>query len=489
MRVEQLTFSSVTTSFTKSLFMMNCVKYLRDMRRVSGSAIAVMCAIVIAAASTGSAWAQSRGVPIVRDAEIEALVRDYARPIFRAAGLSKSGIDIILVNDSRFNAFVAGRRLFVNTGALMIAETPNEVIGVFAHEAGHLAGGHQDRLRQQLKKAQTIAIVSALLGIGATAAGAASNSGALAGAGGAIAAGGAEAARRGLLGYQRTEEATADRSALKYLRKTKQSPRGMIRTFERFASALSLSGSRADPYKLSHPLPRERIANLSELAEKSPYYDKADSKGLQQRHDMARAKIAAFTQGQAAVSRMFSKNKRSLAALYGDAIITYLHGSPSAALKKVDALIKVSPKNAYFHELRGDVLIKANKAGAAAKAYSKATRLDPHRTGLLQAGYGHALVASGKPENLKKAVGVLKKAIAADRENPASYHLLAQAQGRLGKIPEAELATAEGHFYSGKFQDAKIFATRAQLKMKKGSPGWLRAADIIKFRIPGKKKK
>ncbi len=484
-----MTFSRATTSFTKILSMAICLKYIHDLGRIGSTVIAIMFALVIALTSTASVWAQSRAVPIVRDAEIEALVRDYARPIFRAAGLSKSGIDIILVNDSRFNAFVAGRRLFVNTGALMIAETPNEIIGVFAHEAGHLAGGHQDRLRQQLKKAQTIAIVSTLLGLGATAAGAASNSGALAGAGGAIAAGGAEAAMRGLLGYQRTEETTADRSALKYLRKTKQSPRGMIRTFERFASALSLSGSRTDPYKLSHPLPRERIANLSELAKKSPYYDKADAKNLQLRHDMARAKIAAFTQGQSAVARMFSKTKGSLAARYGDAITTYLYGNPAAALKKVDALIKASPKNAYFHELRGDVLIKANKAGAAAKAYSKATRLDPHRTGLLQAGYGHALVASGKPANLKKAVGVLKKAIAADRENPVSYHLLAQAQGRLGNIPEAELATAEGHFYSGKFQEAKIFATRAQLKMKKGSPGWLRAADIIKFKIPGKKKK
>lgn len=448
---------------------------------------AVVVVSLVAVMQPVKTWAQ-RSLPIVRDAEIEALVRDYARPIFKAAGLSKSGIDIILVNDSSFNAFVAGRRMFVNTGALMTAETPNEIIGVFAHEAGHLAGRHQERLRQQLKRAQTIAIVSTLLGVGATAAGAATNSGALAGVGGGIAAGGAEAARRGLLAYQRGEEATADRSALKYLRKTKQSPRGMLRTFERFASALSLSGSRTDPYKLSHPLPRERIANLSELAHKSPYFEKADPPALQQRHDMARAKIAAYTQGPSAVARMFAKQRTSMAALYGDAITTYLHGNPRAALKKVDALLKKAPKNPYFHELRGDVLIKANDTAGAAQAYARATKLDPRRTGLLQAGYGHALVASGQPSDLKKAVKVLQKAINADRENPASYHLLAQAQGRLGNIPEAELATAEGHFYSGNFREAKIFATRAQQKIRRGSPAWLRAEDIIAFKIPGKKR-
>ena len=123
---------------------------------------------------------RSQGVPMVRDAEIEALVRDYARPIFKAAGLSKSGIDIILVNDPRFNAFVAGRRMFINTGALLAAETPNEIIGVIAHEAGHIAGGHQERLRHQLARAQTMAIVGTLLGVGAVAAGAATDNSGLA---------------------------------------------------------------------------------------------------------------------------------------------------------------------------------------------------------------------------------------------------------------------------------------------------------------------
>ncbi len=449
--------------------------------------LVLLCVAQLALAPVSSALAQSRSLPIVRDAEIEALVRDYARPIFKAAGLSRSGIDIVLVNDSSFNAFVAGRRMFVNTGALMTAETPNEIIGVFAHEAGHLAGGHQDRLREQLKRAQTMSIVAALLGIGASAAGALSNNGGLASVGGGLAAGGAELARRGLLSYQRTEEITADRSALEYLKRTKQSPKGMIVTFERFASALSLSGSRADPYQLSHPLPRDRIANLEAVARKSPYYDKADPPALQQRHDMARAKIAAYTQGQSAVARMFARDRGSLAARYGDAILTYLNGNPAAALKKIDELIRKQPKNPYFQELRGDILIKANKAGEAAKAYATASRLDPSRSGLLQAGYGQALVAAGDKASLKKAVGVLRKAITTDRENPASYHILAQAQGRLGNVAEAELATAEGHFYSGRFQDAKIFATRAQQKLKRGSPGWLRADDIIRYRVPGKK--
>lgn len=451
-----------------------------------GALAAALVAGQLAFAPPARAQGQ-QSVPIVRDAEIEALVRDYARPILKAAGLSKSGIDIILVNDDSFNAFVAGRRMFINTGALMIAETPSEIIGVIAHEAGHIAGGHQERLRDQLARAQTMAIVASLLGIGATIAGAATDSRGLASAGGGIAMGGAEVARRGLLGYQRTEETTADRSALEYLSRTGQSAKGMLKTFERFASTLALSGARVDPYQLSHPMPRERIANLSTLAKASPHFDRADPPDLQLRHDLARAKIAAYTQGPSTVRRLFRNDPRGLAATYGDAIATYLNGSPRNAIAKADALIEAQPKNPYFHELRGEILMKANRPAHAAEAFATAIRLDPARSGMLQVAHGQALLATGKPELVKKAVAELRKGLDRDPENVAGYRFLAQAYGQLGEIGQAELATAEGHFHSGNHQDARIFAARAQTKLKRGAPAWVRAQDIINFRVPGKK--
>ncbi|MGP2492787.1 M48 family metalloprotease [Mesorhizobium sp. PUT5] len=440
----------------------------------------------MAVSASFSAFAQ--GVPVVRDAEIEALVRDYARPIFKAAGLSNAGIQIILVNDPTFNAFVAGRRLFINTGALLQAETPNEIIGVIAHECGHLAGGHQQRLRDQLERAKTMAIVAGLLGAGALAAGAASNNRGLAGAGMGLATGGSELARRSLLTYQRGEETTADRSAITYLNATGQSGKGMLKTFERFQSALSLSGAQIDPYRISHPMPQDRIASLQTLVEKSPYFGKTDPAALQQRHDMMRVKISAFTQGQAATSRLLRKSPDPLAVQYGDAISTYLNGDPRSALTKTDALLKKQPKNPYFQELRGDILMKANKPADAASAYAKAVSLDPVKSGLLPVSYGQALMAVGTPDALKKAVGQISSGLERDRENAAGYRYLAQAYGELGEISKADLATAEGYYYGGAYQDAKIFALRAQRGLKQGEPGWVRAQDIINYRQTGKTK-
>jgi predicted Zn-dependent protease len=451
------------------------------------SAVAVAVATPVLTAAPTVASAQG-SVPIVRDAEIEALVRDYARPILGAAGLSKSNIDIILVNDRRFNAFVAGRRIFINTGALLMAETPNEIIGVLAHEAGHIAGGHQERLREQLERAQTMAIVAGLLGLGAVVAGAASNSGEVAQAGAGIAAGGGEFARRGLLGYQRTEEITADRSAITYLNATHQSAKGMLKTFGRFQSALSLSGTKIDPYQISHPVPRERIANLETLAQASPYFNTQDSPTLQERHDLMRAKIAVFTQGAEGASRLFRKQRSGLAATYAEAISAYQYGNPRTAVAKADALIKERPKNPYFQELRADSLMKANRPAEAAQAYERAMKLDPVKSSMLQVGYGQALLATGKPELIRKAVDVLQQGLERDKQNVSGYQYLAQAYGRLGDEASAELALAEGHYYSGNYQDAKIFAARSQMKFKRGSPGWVRAQDIINYRT-GKKKK
>ncbi|WP_019170386.1 M48 family metalloprotease [Pseudaminobacter salicylatoxidans] len=454
--------------------------------KAARSVAAISLATAIAVSASVDAFAQGR-VSVVRDAEIEALVRDYARPIFKAAGL-RPGVSIILVNDRSFNAFVAGQRMFINTGALLQAETPNEIIGVIAHEAGHIAGGHQERLREQLARAQTMAIVAGLLGAGAIVAGAATKSGELAQAGGGIAMGGGEMARRGLLGYQRTEETTADRSAITYLAATGQSAKGMLTTFERFQSALSLSGARVDPYQISHPTPRDRISNLEQLAKNSPYYDRKDPPALQLRHDMMRAKIAVFTEGQGAVSRLFRKEPTGLAAQYGNAMATYLYGNARAALPKIDALLKQQPKNPYFHELRGDALMKTNQPAKAAESYARAVQLDQVKSGVLPISYGQALLAIGTPDSLKKAVTQIRTGLDRDRENATGYRYLAQAYGQLGDIAEAELATAEGHYYSGAYRDAKIFAARAQQKFKRGTPGWIRAQDIINSRQGTKKK-
>src|ERR1700754_1199675 len=198
--------------------------------------IALATALATAAAPM-SALAQG-GIPLIRDAEAEQLLRDYTRPILRAAGLERQNIQMVIINDVSFNAFVAdGRRIFVNTGAILQSETPNQIIGVLAHETGHLAGGHLAKIREQLANAQTQLIIAMLLGAGAMVAGSrgGANSG-LANAGAAAVSAPQEMIRRTLLSYVRQQEESADKAGVKYLAATGQSARGMYETFKRFSS-------------------------------------------------------------------------------------------------------------------------------------------------------------------------------------------------------------------------------------------------------------
>ena len=360
---------------------------------------------------------------IIRDAEIETLLRDYSRPIFAAAGIPAGSTTIILMGDRSFNAFVAGeRRLFINTGALMDAKTPNEIIGVIAHESGHIKGGHLSRLHQQLQNAQILSVVGMLLGAGA-AVGAATSRGTVGsdGAGmiGAI-LGPQEMVRRSLLSYQRSEEQAADRSAIDFLNATHQSPQGLLDTFKRFSQDSMFRSASVDPYVFSHPLPTERIANLESLAAKSPYRDAKDPPALQARHEMARAKLFGFSATASEVGRRYPLSDNSMPARYARSIVDFRSKRISDALAKIDGLIKEQPSNPYFWELRGQCLLEFGRAAEAVTALRKAVSLAPN-AGLIRILLGHALISTDQSSNLDEAILELSNAVNREPDSPDGF--------------------------------------------------------------------
>ncbi len=137
-------------------------------------------------------------------------------------------------------------------------------------------------------------------------------------------------------------------------------------------------------------------------------------------------------------------------------------GLAKAALDKIDALIVKQPNNPWFHEFRGEILMTAGRANEAEAAFTKAAKLDPSKSGLIQASIGQAIVTGGRPEKMKDAVAQIQRGLEADPGNSSAYRFLAMAYGKLGQIGDAELATAEGYWEAGNFKDAKVFAARAQ---------------------------
>ena len=450
------------------------------------TALAVAAALALAPVAPALAQEkENRGPPVLRDTEAESLLREYTRPILRAAGLEKQNIQIVIINDSSFNAFVAdGRRIFVNYGAIMQSETPNQLIGVLSHETGHLAGGHLAKMREQMAQAQTQMIIAMLLGAGAMVAGArgGSNNG-LANAGAAAIAGPQEMIRRNLISYVRQQEENADRAGVKFLTATGQSPRGMYETFKRFTNDSLFAARGADPYLQSHPMPAERVAALEELARSSPYWDKKDDPALQLRHDMMRAKISAFMERQDTVYRRYPLSNDSLPARYARAITTYLHGDLRSALAQIDGLIALQPANPYFYELRGQALLESGKPAEALAPLHKAVQLS-NGSPLIEMMLGQALVATDNKTYTDEAIKILRAAVARESEAPLGYTQLAMAYGKKGDYAEADLASAQAAYLRGDNKTARDLASRAKTRFAVGTPGWVKADDIVTAKPP-----
>ena len=455
-------------------------------RRLRAALVSALAAALITSTSVDAAG-------LIRDAETESLIRIYAKPIFPAAGLGSQDIRIHLVNDRAFNAFVVdGHNMFMHAGMLMDAKTPNQVIGVIAHESGHITGGHLARLRTQVARAKSAALMLQLIGLAAMVGGAFAGVPGVGQAGMGIAYGGQDAALRTLLAYRQDEESSADQAAVTFLNATKQSGRGMLETLEFMASKL-VGVQGINPYLQTHPLPQQRLTQLRTLVTASPYYDNTDPPELQFRHDLMKAKLFGFLDDPQTVLNRY-RNDQSLPAMYARAIATYRKSGVKVAMPQLDALIAAKPDWPYFYELKGQFLFESGSPAAAVSPLREAVRLGPDEP-LIRVMLGQALLGTNDPKLVDEAISNLRTALAREDCSAMGYRQLASAYARKAEaakaagakkqfMAQAELASAEAYFYEGQLKLAKQQAKRAKAGLVDGTPNWFKADDILAFEVP-----
>lgn len=410
---------------------------------------------------------------ILRDAETEALLHDMAAPVIKASGLGVNNVDIVLVNDKSVNAFVAGgQAVYVHSGLIDEADTAAEVQGVIAHELGHVTGGHAV-LNLGGKSATSISLLSLLLGAAAAAAG-----------GGEAAMGvlmaGQSAAMGKYLAYNRSQEASADAAGAQYLSTAGISGRGSLAFFEKLQNLEFRYGYRAkdgDEFYSSHPLTGDRIATLRDTYEKDPAWEKPDDAQIQKRFIRAKAKLFGFLATPREVMRRYPVTDNSVPARYARAYAYHRESKFAEARAETEALIASDPDDPYFLELDGQILLEAGKASDAMVPLRKATALSGNAP-LIATLFGHALIATEDPANFKEAQGVLKTAVARDRENPFAWYQLGVIYAANGDMPRAYLASAEQQVLSGNMAEALRSAEAAVAGLPSGTPDWLRAQDI-----------
>jgi len=425
--------------------------------------------IVVGVIATPGARAQ--GLSFIRDSEIENTIRSYTTPLFGAAGLNASAVNVFIVSDKRLNAFVAGgMNLFINTGMLIASDEPGEVIGVLAHETGHIAGGHLARTREAVRNASAEAILAYILGAGAIIAGQGQ-------AGGAILQGGTGLAQQSLIRYSQAQEQSADQAAVQLLDATGQSSGGLLEIFGKLEDQELLSISRQDPYLRSHPLTRQRINFVQNHFDHSKFSNVPSSQAQLMAHRRMVAKLVAFLNAPSRTLRRYPESDNSFPARYARAIAHFKVPDIDRALVEIRSLLADHPNDPWLHELEGQFLFENGRVVDAIVPYERAVALAPGAP-LLRLELSRALLESGDDKRAKQAIDHLKTATRAEQTYAPYWKMLGIAYGRDGEFARSSLAFAESAMLRGNFSEAIHHAERAAAGFKQGAPSRLRAEDI-----------
>lgn len=420
--------------------------------------------------------APARAQNIIRDAEIESYMAEWFKPIFDAAGMSPEQVKIIIVQDDQINAFVAGgSNIFFYTGLLQKTENPGEVIGVMAHEMGHVTGGHLIRGREIAEAASYESILGMILGVGAAIA---TGDGAAAPT---IGAASRSMAQRKVLSYSRAFESSADQAALKFFDRAKLSPLGFESFMQKLEGEELLASSKQSEYVRSHPLTRDRLENIEQKVDQSPYKATSYPAKWIKDHKMMKAKLLGFINPER-VAWTYDDRDDSIEAQVARTIAAYRQNDVAKALALSDRLLAAEPQNPYFLELKGQMLMDFGRVKEALPFYERAIAAKPD-AGLIRIALAHAQIETAGNDGamLAKAVENLKIALKTEPRSGIVQRYLATAYGRMGDESRAKLHLAEEALLQRKFDYAKNQARTAMKGLKPGSPDWIRANDILNY--------
>jgi predicted Zn-dependent protease len=421
---------------------------------------------------------------VIRDSEIEESINKIAEPIFKAARVQ--GVKIYLVQDETFNAFTTlGDRIYIFSGVINQIPDIDALRGIIAHEVGHIVGGHIVRRDENTANNSKIAASSIVLGL----------AGILSGVG-ALAIGpmamGMHIADRNMMAYSRSMESSADQAALRFLEQSHNTAKGMMESFEYLAK--QHNATLINPYDQTHPMSKERLVAIKNFYQNSKYKDSQNTSDLKYYFKRSQAKLQAFTtdnpkallksllgaKGDAAIQKNDAKVALAAETIsYMKAILYFRLGDLNEALKYVNSLIAQKPKDAFYHELKGQILFEFGKKESI-DSYNQAAAFRPNDLLiLLSRSIVGITINRNSPDKMRPFFNDLKLIAERDPEDITPLYYMAIYYEKIGQKSESLLNSAIIAQKTDNIERAKALAAEAIKGLKPGSPSWYRASDII----------
>lgn len=396
------------------------------------------------------------GISIIRDTEIENFLREITTPILRSAGLNPQDIKFYIVNDNNINAFVmGGQNIFVNTGTITSFDTPDAVLGIIAHETGHIAAGHLARFNEQIKSISAVSIGAILFGIGTMLVG-------IPGVGQAIIFGSIQVQQQNVLKYNRGQEEVADDLATKYLNDNQLSSVALLHSMKQFyISELRLSNDME--YYSTHPLSRNRKQFIENKMKNESYNNDEFNKKYKNKFNFIKAKISAYNKTPKPNLESGSDYEK-----YAKAITDMNSNNFNQALENVDYLIKKYKDNPYFYELKGDIYLKNNDVNKALSNYTKADKIIKNNT-LIKKMIAFIIIKYDQKNMYKTAIENLNYVIQNDPDDNTAIKLLAEVYHNNGNFALSYLTLAKYYDSIGDTKKAINYLDLAQKNTTDGN--------------------
>jgi beta-barrel assembly-enhancing protease len=195
-------------------------------------------------------------LPLCNDPKVDAYLTNLGMKL--VAKLPTRGVqypwEFHCVNSKEINAFaLPGGYVFINRGAIEVADNEAQLAAVMAHELSHVALRHGTA---QASKAKLMQGAAGIFGgiFGGTAGGALLTQGVALGAGGV------------LLHYSRSDETQADVLGTQALYDAGYDPRAMAQFFEKLES--ETKGKNPPQFLSDHPNPGNRVARVDDEVDK-----------------------------------------------------------------------------------------------------------------------------------------------------------------------------------------------------------------------------
>lgn len=406
---------------------------------------------------------------VIRDSEIEETIKLIAEPLAKIGNIKD--LKIYLLDDQSLNAFTSGgNEMYINSGIITHFKDIDVLRGVIAHEMGHILGRHVPRQISNIESYQKMFIYSLAVGLATAIVTGKTDLAAM------IGLSSQHLAERSILSYSRSFESSADQVAFKLLEKSGNTSAGMIKFFEYLNK--EHKGLFTNPYDQTHPLTIERLTTSRNFYSHSKFKNSTNSQNLNYKFARTVAKLESFLLNPKQLLQTAKYDSDEISD-YAKAILYFRAGSLSHALPHIDKLIATRPNDPFYHELKGQILFEFGKKEAL-DCYNKAVDLRPNDP-LIK--FGRDIVGitiySDNVEKMRPFYNDLKLITNQEPDNLIALYYLAIFYEKAGQKYDALLNSAIIALKTGEPKRASLLAKAALQGLKKESPQWYKANDII----------